>query len=84
MIQAFKEIKVQRMSLKNSVRFPFWEQIKKMNKPVTKLSINFTINGLWAVKVLVVTNVTGTLWEHEVDFSFLNVTKGRKEVQNRV
>ena len=82
MIQAFKEIKVQRMNYLGD--FPFWKQIKKMYKPMTKLSINFPINGLWAVKVLVVTNVTGTLWEHEVDLSILNVTKGRKKVQNRV
>ena len=84
MIQSFKKLSVWIFDADNVFVRSSWRRFKIMDKPLSEKWIILPSSGVWAVKVSVVTNVTGTLWEDEVGFSILNVTKGRKEAQSHI
>ena len=56
-----------------------WHEIDTLPKPATEVPIfPQSINHL---RVIIVTNVNGTLWQHEIDRSLLHVTAGKQKVQ---
>ena len=73
-------ISVERAQLENLRGDVIWDYIDNINGLTTEVAIFFNNPEplTYRVRVVVLANVNGILWEHEVDRSFLQVTKGKK------
>ena len=78
MAPSFRSLYVER---RETATFGFfdtvWERLDYQSEPKTELPISFDWPSLYEVRVMMATNINGTLWLNEVDRSFFHVNKGK-------
>ena len=77
-----RDVKSMRVERSNS-GFNFWLGIDTLPKPTTEVTIFLPskVRLMYQFRVKIVTDVNGTLWQHEIDRSLLHVTAGKQRVQ---
>ena len=78
MAPSFRSLYVERREALAPIYFDsIWERLDYQSEPKTELSISFDWPSLCEVRVMMATDINGTIWLNEVDRSFLYVNKGK-------